>query len=195
MNNEMIGDDWQEHQMQEADDDYRIMRARKRHFFLIHHYIPILATAVVWLLGCPSDVCIAVGAWTLAVIFISAFGHFLDTLGGRGDDTEAAYLAVARHDKQRPMSAFAVIGTLMLWAYPVGLTFCVLYEAGHREGAWIATVLWFFITMFEGCVISEPPLETSPWQWKVDDNLDKRFKRGKYSTEVNPWHRGHEETI
>jgi hypothetical protein len=182
MNNEMIGDDWQEYAMQEADDDYRLTRTRKKWCWSTHHYLPVLATSVTWLLGYSSDECIGIGACVLVFIFFSAFGSFLDTLGGRGEDTEAAYLAVKRHDKQKPMSASAVVGTLMLWAYPIGLTFCVLYEAGYREGAWIATVVWFFITMFEGCVISEAPLETSPWQWKVDDNLDKRFKRGKYST-------------
>jgi hypothetical protein len=168
--------------MQEADDGYRIMRTRKRRLFLFHHYIPILPPIVMWLLGYPSDVCIAVGACILAFIFVSSFGSFLDTLGGRGDDTEAAYLAVDRHDKQNPMSAFAVVGTLVLWTYPIGLTFCVLYEAGHTEGAWIATIFWFLLTMFEGCVISEEPLEVSPWQWGVDDKLDERLKRGKYST-------------
>lgn len=182
MNNEMIGDDWQEYEMQEADDNYRIMRTRKRHFFLIHHYIPVLTTIVVWLLGYPSDVCIAVGACALAFIFGSAFSFFLDTLGGRGDDTEAAWLAVDRHDKQNEMSASAVVGTLMLWAFPIGLTFCVLYDTGHTEGAWIATVFWFLLTMFEGCVIADPPLEVSPWQWRVDDMRDQRLKRGKYST-------------
>jgi hypothetical protein len=180
MNNEMIGDDWQEYEMQEADDNYRIMRTRKRRWFLVHHYLPILATAVVWLLGYPSDVCVAVGACALVFTFISAFGHFLDTLGGRGDDTEAAHLAVDRHDKQTGAIDLAVVAGLFLC--PIGITYSVLYEAGYTEGAGIATVVWFFLTMFEGCVIADPPLEVSPWQWKVDDNLDRRLKRGKYST-------------
>jgi hypothetical protein len=163
MNNEMIGDVWQEYMMQEADDDYRKVRTRKRHLFLLNHYAPILPPIVMWSLGYPADSCILIGGFVFVFSFILSLGFALDTIGGRGDDADAAQLAVERHDQQNPMGVFAILGALVLWTLPLAFTFCVLYEIGRPESAYMATFAWFLLTMFEAIVITEAPLEVSPW--------------------------------
>jgi hypothetical protein len=164
MNNKMIDDlNWRENVMQEADDEYRRARHRKRKLWLVFHYIPILTGIVMWLLGYPSDVCILIGGLVFVFVFIMSIGFVLDTMGGRGDDAEAAKLAVKRYEQQNQMITFDDLISLTLWIFPIVLTFCVLYIMSYIGGAWVATVAWFLLTLFGHVVISEAPLEAGAW--------------------------------